>query len=222
MGKRVYVPNRIDRVGGVYGRLTVVGFHSKTKKGEIKWECICICGNSAIVRSQNLVKGHTKSCGCFGRENPSHKKHGLRNHPLYLIWRSMLTRCYDKNSPSYRLYGAKGVTVCEEWKSDFKSFYDWCMTNGWQKGLQIDKDIIPYNLGIDVRKYCPSMCSIVTSAKNGCYRSSSRYLEFNGKKQTVSEWAKELGIQQNILNERLYLKWSVERALTQPVNKNKK
>ena len=39
-------------------------------------------------------------------------------------------------------------------------------------------------------------------------------IEFNGKSQCVSDWAKEIGIQESSLRERLD-KWPLEKALTQ-------
>lgn len=37
-------------------------------------------------------------------------------HPLYQVWKSMLSRCLNPNSPGYKKwYGAKGITVCSRW-----------------------------------------------------------------------------------------------------------
>jgi len=56
----------IDRVGHVYGELTVVRLHSRNKHSQLLWECECSCGNTTIVPAGCL--GHrTKSCGCLKR-----------------------------------------------------------------------------------------------------------------------------------------------------------
>lgn len=33
-----------------------------------KWLCLCDCGTKRPVRQQNLVTGHSTSCGCLHRE----------------------------------------------------------------------------------------------------------------------------------------------------------
>jgi hypothetical protein len=45
------------------------------------------------------------------------------NPPLYTIWRSMLSRCYNPKDRQYRDYGGRGITVCEEWRYNYKRFY---------------------------------------------------------------------------------------------------
>jgi len=40
-------------------------------------------------------------------------------------------------------------------------------------------------------------------------------IEFAGKKQTVSQWEKELGFSPKVIQQRIKkLKWSIEKALT--------
>ena len=58
--------NRVDTsiIGKSFGFLTVIEFsHSRNKKSY--WKCICQCGNECIVCRNNLITGHTKSCGCY-------------------------------------------------------------------------------------------------------------------------------------------------------------
>ena len=64
-------------------------------------------------------------------------KHGLCDHVLYGRWRTIKKKCYRPKATNYKYYGAKGITMHEEWITDFKAFYDWCMTNGWKKELEI-------------------------------------------------------------------------------------
>lgn len=52
-----------------------------------------------------------------------------------------------------------GVTVCEEWKNDFKVFYNWSIKNGFKPHLHIDR--------IDSKKgYSPDNCRYVTQTEN--------------------------------------------------------
>ena len=53
----------------------------------------------------------------------THEKHGMSKHPVYRTWVDMIRRCYDKNSPVYEHYGGRGITVCDEWKDSFLTFY---------------------------------------------------------------------------------------------------
>lgn len=92
-------------------------------------------------------------------------KHQLRTHPLYRVWLQMRYRCNSAKSPDYKNYGGRGVKICNEW-GDFKVFYDWCIQNGWQKGLQLDKDIKARQAGIEPLLYSPDSCSFVTIKAN--------------------------------------------------------
>lgn len=49
-------------------------------------------------------------------------------------------------------------------------------------------------------------------------RRSSRYVEYNGVKKTVAQWAEELKIAQGTLLIRLNAGWSVELAMKTPVS----
>jgi 5-methylcytosine-specific restriction endonuclease McrA len=53
-----------DLTGQRFGRLIVVKPTDK-KAGRTAWECVCDCGNKAIVNTVHLVSGRTRSCGCL-------------------------------------------------------------------------------------------------------------------------------------------------------------
>lgn len=139
------------------------------------WYCHCECGNETVVGGSNLTQGITKSCGCIQSEVTKSRNttHGLRKHPLYRIWCGLFDRCTRTYSVGYIRYGAKGVTICKEWY-DFKSFYDWAITNGWTPGLFIDKDIIPKTKGIPGNIYSPATCCWVTTKENNRHRSTTK------------------------------------------------
>ena len=55
-------------VGQRFGHLEVLSMSDKRyKNGGVGWLCKCDCGNELIVRSTNLLRGKTRSCGCNKR-----------------------------------------------------------------------------------------------------------------------------------------------------------
>lgn len=175
--------NFVDMAGMRFGRLLVTEAYFR-KRGKPYWACICDCGNTSCVERDMLLKG-TKSCGCLRTESQilAVTRHGLHKHPLYKIWQGIIARCYYPSLPHYKRYGGCGVIVCDIWKKDFKSFYDWAISNGWKRGLQIDKDIKGNG-----KLYSPETCSIVTRSQNCRHRKNSKLITFMGETKTLIEW----------------------------------
>ena len=44
------------------------------------------------------------------------------NTSEYRAWVNMKQRCYNKNDKAYHRYGGRGITVCERWMHDFRTF----------------------------------------------------------------------------------------------------
>lgn len=207
----------LDLTGQRFGRLVVIERSANSKSGKAKWLCKCDCGNDIVVFATNLVRGLTHSCGCFNREVLSERSctHHLSESRLYETWSGMKKRCYNANSKSFPAYGGRGIGVCNEWKDDFRTFYDWAMSNGYADDLTIDR--------IDVNgNYSPENCRWVDKLTQANNCRTNHYLTFNGKTQSIAEWARELGVSDSLIRQRLLkLGWSVERALTTPVVKPK-
>lgn len=47
--------------------------------------------------------------------------YAVREHPLYVTWANMHSRCSNPQNPGYANYGARGVLVCNRW-NDFATF----------------------------------------------------------------------------------------------------
>lgn len=98
------------------GQLVVIR-ESGVGKKNVKWFCICDCGNETVVAGCDLRSGHTKSCGCL-RVSVSKAKgvtHGMRGSPEYSVWNSMVQRCTNKRRNRYEAYGGRGISVCKKW-----------------------------------------------------------------------------------------------------------
>lgn len=198
--------------------LTLV--EERVSKRGTQWldKFVCVCGNEVLVNKYKVKTGHTKSCGCRRNELISAKnsKHGLYHHPIFKVWRGIYQRCYAEYSTKYPYYGAVGVRMCDEWRNNPQKFVDWAIANGWQKGLQIDKDIIPKKLGIPALLYCPELCSVVTNKQNCNERTTNKKFTYNGETKTISEWADFVGVDQKLMRYRIY-KWGIKRAIETPL-----
>jgi len=53
-----------DLTGQRFGKLLVIS-RTKIKGKDVKWDCVCDCGNKTIAHSGGLKNGSRKSCGCL-------------------------------------------------------------------------------------------------------------------------------------------------------------
>jgi len=211
-----------DYVGKKYGRLKITANLPNNKRHLHKVTAICDCGTIKDYYLSNVTSGKTVSCGCFNRQMSSERykvlnlSHGLSSHPLSRVYAAMISRCYDANDISYKRYGGKGVTVCDEWLDDFISFYNWAINNGWQEGLQLDKDI-----NGNSKLYSPETCIFVTRKINCRNRTTNNFITHNGQSKTLAEWCEVYNIKNHsMVLGRIQCGWDIKRALETPAKNN--
>jgi len=77
------------------------------------WKCSCKCGNKEIlVSARDLVHYNRKGCGVC---------HDTK-HPLYSIWRGIISRCEDLTNKDY---GGRGIKIHKDWKDEFLNFVEY-------------------------------------------------------------------------------------------------
>lgn len=59
---------KIDLIGRVFYRLTVIDFAGVNARRQSLWTCQCLCSKEVVVLSYSLRGGMTKSCGCLNKE----------------------------------------------------------------------------------------------------------------------------------------------------------
>lgn len=132
--------------------------------------------------------------------------HGLGNHKLYNVWCSMKERCANKHNKSYKNYGERGIKVCDEWRNDFKAFYNWAMANGYTDGLTIDR--------IDNNgNYEPSNCRWASRRLQNRNYGRNHLITFNGETLCLCDMAGKYNIPRARLTYRLSHGWDIEKAL---------
>lgn len=138
--------------------------------------------------------------------------HGKRGTRLYTVWNNMRERCRNPQNREYVRYGGRGIKVCDEWKNDFRAFYDWAMSSGYDETAPRGKCTLDRidNDG----NYEPTNCRWATAKDQANNTRRTRFIEFNGERHSVTEWARRLGINQSTLSMRINkYGWSVEKAL---------
>ena len=58
-----------DLTGQRFGKLVVTSLSDERRDSDLFWNCVCDCGNTALVRTHHLIRGAVKSCGCLHHEN---------------------------------------------------------------------------------------------------------------------------------------------------------
>lgn len=182
---------RIDLVGRSFGRLTVIKELGRDKHYNIKWLCHCVCGKEVAVFGGGLKSGQHQSCGCLRNERTSERMkelktiHGLKDHPLYVVWSNMKSRCYNSNAHNYKNYGGRGIAVCDRWKDSFQNFYN-DVINGYHEHLQLDRIDNDGN-------YEPDNVRWVTPQQNQMnkrsYKNSSSNYKGVGWKKSSQKWS---------------------------------
>lgn len=208
----------LDLIGQKFGKLTVAERTENAKNGHSKWKCICECGKEVVVEGSSLRRGNTMSCGCYNREITIKRltTHGGKGTRLYRIWAQIKTRCYNENDEHYKNYGGRGISMCESWRDSFDSFRDWAIENEYSDDLSIDR--------IDVNgNYEPSNCRWATEKEQQNNRTNNRLLTYDGKTQTMTQWAEELGLSYYTIRTRMNkLGWTVEETLSTPAGQPRK
>jgi ribulose bisphosphate carboxylase small subunit len=184
---------------------------SKKWGGRSHFYVRCFCGHEKWVTKADAIR--SKSCGCLTKQLISNalRIHGETDTPTWKSWKSMLDRCYLKKHKSWPKYGGAGIVVCGRWHSyvNFRS----------DMGKRPDGMTIGRLDHSD--DYKPRNCSWQTYKQQAAERRSTVWLTFRGQTHHASEWGRITGISRDTLSRRLELGWSVERALTQPIRKQK-
>jgi len=111
----------------------------------------------------------------------------------------MLQRCHNPNAPMFARYGAKGLIVDPRWR-EFANFY-------------ADMGPSPANYSLDridnAKGYGPGNCRWADAFEQNRNRSLSNWIEWNGERLTVSEWARKLRVGRNTIKRR----WSKHQSL---------
>jgi hypothetical protein len=205
-----------DITGQKFGRLTALSRDVSKNYVRPNWICRCDCGELIIRRNSQLINGSIQSCGCLQKELASKRlvTHGRSNSKTYRSWAAMKARCYNPLHHAYENYGGRGISVDPTWLTSFQTFVE----DMGERPSNTTLDRIDNESG-----YSKVNCRWATKVEQGNNTRCNVVLEFQGESKTATEWAKDLNISYYALIKRISdYKWSVERALTTPLQKRTK
>lgn len=139
-------------------------------------------------------------------------QNGLCDTKEYRTLKNLKNRCYWTKHVQYKDYGGRGIKVCQRWLDSFLLFYnDMGMAPGPEYTIdRRDND----------GDYTPENCFWATRKHQNNNKRSNRIITFNGETMTLIQWAEKLGMRQSTLSGRINtMKWTIERALTEPIKK---
>lgn len=198
MGKPI---NNIQ--GFRFGSLTVLQLGEKQRQHNgAWWLCLCDCGTQKNLPSSDLVNGKINSCGCehAKRIGKASETHGMSKGRTYRIWMAMRNRC----NRIHQDYSCRGITYDQRWDS-FENFL--ADMGEAPDGMSIDRINNDGN-------YCKENCRWATREQQANNTRANIFIEWNGIRQTRSQWEKEFGMKPTTLRSRLRNGWSMERAMT--------
>lgn len=123
--------------------------------------------------------------------------------PTYISWRSMLRRCTDEKHGAWPIYGGAGIVICERWKN----FHNFLADMGVRpEGTTLDREDI-------TRNYEPGNCVWKTPTEQAENRSTTHWIEWRGKKHSITAWARLIGCAKSTLYKRIKDKGGEQEAL---------
>lgn len=129
----------------------------------------------------------------------------MTNSPEYRAWQQLKNRCLNKKDSHYPSWGGRGIKFCDRWAS-FEAFF-----------ADMGPRPTPAH-SLDRRdnngNYEPGNCRWATRRTQSNNVSTNVYLEWNGLRLTISQWAERVGLKYTTLNERIRRGVPLEKALT--------
>lgn len=170
--------------------------------------CECGCGKPvSIARQARSDRGQPAGQPVRFIRGHSYTSHRMSYTRTYGVWNGMLNRCRNPKTSMWRHYGGRGIKVCDRWLT-FENF----LADMGEKPVGKSLDRINNN-----GNYEPGNVKWATPVEQHNNTRTNRLLTALGKTQTVTQWAREIGVEKSVLFNRLGMGWTAEDAITRPI-----
>lgn len=173
----------VDIANQRFGRLVAVKRVENVGRKTF-WQVDCDCGTSRSMCLDSIKK--SKSCGCLVAETARQRslKHGhavdYAASKTYKSWAGAKGRCFNPSDAKFANYGALGITMSEDWATDFRNFLR--DMGECPKGKTLGR--------IDVGKgYRADNCRWETNDQQARARTDNVFVEHDGQRLVLKDFA---------------------------------
>jgi hypothetical protein len=198
--------------GRTFGYLTAISREGSRKK-YAAWRCCCVCGQEVVVSGDHLRQGIRKSCAVSGHYWRAARGTGYAELSEYSSWTHMRARCENPKNFNYERYGGRGIKICDRWKSFQNFFSDMGPKPTTQHTIERKNNDLGYE---------PDNCVWATMEEQRQNRRNAVFVFYEGERIRLRDLVEKLGLPYPQVYGRLRGGWSIEQAVTIPVNKHKK
>lgn len=185
-------------VGKTFGAFLVLESTARTTSGGGYKQYLrvrCKCGTELERPAEKVTKAANPMCvTCRRKERAALAERGTK-HPLYKVWRTMLSRCYDENVKNFPRYGGRGIYVCPEWRGSVE-VGELGAIDGF-KQFVVDMGPRPGGATIDRKDndgpYSRDNCQWATYTEQANNRSNNVRITVGGVTKTITQWQRALG-----------------------------
>jgi hypothetical protein len=129
--------------------------------------------------------------------------------------RDAIRRCHARTNPQWHVYGGRGIQVCAEWRGPdgYTRFLAHIGPKPTRKHTldRIDND----------RGYEPGNVRWATRGEQSRNTSRTRYVEIDGQRRCVKDWAIANGINPTVAHNRVARGWDPVAAVTRPATRSR-
>jgi len=144
----------------------------------------------------------------IGNDSKLRHGHSRRGHQSaeYICWQAIKRRCLDPKRSKFEYYGGRGIKICDRWENSFENFL---FDVGPRPSRKHSIDRFPNRHG----NYEPGNVRWATRQQQTDNRDCTRWVELNGEKITVSDACQRLKRNLILVNRRISIGWTPERAV---------
>lgn len=204
IGERIFYSGEIV---GIFN-IQIISLSRESKK-QTRGIFKCHCGEIFNSSFYSVFNSKQKSCGCArkGQKVLLRREHELKSE--YCSWLDMKGRCYRPKTQRYKNYGGRGISVCDRWINSFDNFL-------LDLGMKPSKDYSLERINVN-GNYEPSNCKWATSEEQHNNKTTSVFIEYDGKKLTAAQWGRIYGLTGTNILSRFRMGWDLDRVMNTPV-----
>lgn len=190
--RKVPAAIRKNLIGETYGKLTVIAFGGY-RGTAILWRCRCECGRTDDYYRANLRSGNSRQCLKCGQQQfvESSRAHGMCGTPTYRTWERVI----------------RTGEVCKRWKS-FENFFKDMGKRPTVNHFLVRKD--------SASTWRPENADWLHKTKARTRPGRGKLIRYKGRAQTLTEWAREIGISTTSLRRRMSAGWTRKEVFETP------